>query len=105
MCYIAVTLSQVILDRPKCCSTFADVISTRFAGYFGKYLNKYNGNHVPVGWDQWAGLVRNSRFYNYTVNVNGNKVKGSQSFQELAKYLFVVISGSPRVPLLSRLLS
>jgi len=40
-------------------------------GYFGKYLNKYVGQHVPAGWANWHGLLRNSKFYNYSINVNG----------------------------------
>lgn len=26
---------------------------------------------VPAGWDWWYGLVGNSRYYNYTLSVNG----------------------------------
>ncbi|XP_049948893.1 N-acetylglucosamine-6-sulfatase-like isoform X1 [Schistocerca serialis cubense] len=48
--------------------------------YAGKYLNQYGRKekgtaHVPPGWDWWIGLVGNSRYYNYTLSVNGSRVQ------------------------------
>ena len=57
--------------------------------YAGKYLNQYGQpgsrpdcqkrtdpgcNHVPPGWDNWFGLVGNSKYYNYSVIDNGNRI-------------------------------
>ncbi|KAK3931018.1 N-acetylglucosamine-6-sulfatase [Frankliniella fusca] len=68
--------------------TFAEEFFT--AGYrtfyAGKYLNQYGSSkagglkHIPKGWQWWAGLKGNSRYYNYTLSINGTARHFSTSY-------------------------
>ncbi|KAM0734278.1 N-acetylglucosamine-6-sulfatase [Formica fusca] len=63
--------------------------------YAGKYLNEYGNKkvggaaHVPVGWDWWAGLIGNSKYYNYSLSINGTEMKYGDSTSD---YLTDVIN-------------
>ncbi|XP_064214399.1 N-acetylglucosamine-6-sulfatase isoform X2 [Tribolium castaneum] len=61
-------------------NTIASILKSRknyTTFYAGKYLNQYGKSgkgvkHVPPGYDWWLGLKGNSKYYNYTLSINGS---------------------------------
>ena len=61
-------------------------------GLFGKYLNGYEGDEPPPGWDEWAATrpSRGDEYYNYDLNENGRAVHYGNEAED---YLTDVLSG------------
>ncbi len=62
------------------------------AGYYnvhiGKYLNEYNGQGIPPGWNEWytSGIGGNegAHYFNYTLNENGTTVSYGSNERDYA---------------------
>ncbi|MED6236862.1 hypothetical protein ATANTOWER_015315, partial [Ataeniobius toweri] len=56
--------------------------------FAGKYLNQYGHSeaggveHVPPGWSYWVALEKNSKYYNYTLSVNGKAQKHGADYSK-----------------------
>ncbi|XP_044260630.1 N-acetylglucosamine-6-sulfatase-like [Tribolium madens] len=72
--------------------------------YAGKYLNQYgesyNGvQHVPPGYDWWLGLKGNSKYYNYTLSINGSGHHFETDYltDKITKYALDFLSQSDKI--------
>lgn len=81
-------------DEPRAYPAFLAAAGYR-AGFWGKYLNSYGAadsaqplSHIPPGWAEWGALQGNSRFYDYTLSVNGVPEKHGSDY----------VSGCPPPP-------
>ncbi|KAH9488244.1 Extracellular sulfatase Sulf-2 [Bulinus truncatus] len=81
------------VHEPKVFSNYIN--DTYLTGYFGKYLNEYDGSHTPPGWQRWVGLIKNSRFYNYSI-VDENGVKTRHHDNYYSDYLTDLMSNESR---------
>ncbi|EDM16551.1 rCG48973 [Rattus norvegicus] len=54
--------------------------------FAGKYLNEYGApdagglEHVPLGWSYWYALEKNSKYYNYTLSINGKARRHGENY-------------------------
>ncbi|VDM52097.1 unnamed protein product [Angiostrongylus costaricensis] len=76
------------VSTPICCPSRSSILTGMYVHNHNVHTNNHNcsgeewSNHVPPGWDYWIGLVKNSKFYNYTVNLNGNRVKYGAEYEK-----------------------
>ena len=74
--------------------------------FAGKYLNQYGKaetggpEHVPPGWDSWYGLVGNSKYYNYTLSINGKPEKHHMDYKQ--DYLTGLLVSNESIPMFSQ---
>ncbi|KAA8580365.1 hypothetical protein FQN60_005900, partial [Etheostoma spectabile] len=83
--------SSKVWQKSEEAHTFPALLKT-YTGYqtffAGKYLNQYGHSeaggveHVPPGWNYWVGLEKNSKYYNYTLSVNGKPEKHGADYSK-----------------------